>query len=159
MHKKITWLLISACAALMAGFTACNTLPLPPDSQSSSYSSQSSSYSSFESSIEESTSESSSESSVESSIEESSSEKVRYTIYYELGTKASTAKLDAYQGQVVYGETFTLPTPKNADLTEFLGWYLKVDGNMTTTKVESGVYTYETNITVVAKWKWSSTIG
>ena len=53
---------------------------------------------------------------------------------------------DSFTVQVGYGEEFTLPTLTRAGYT-FLGWY---NGD---TKVESGIWNYDTNVTLIPRWE------
>lgn len=168
--KKTAVLWIAA--TLAAAFTACNLVPPPANSgessesitssqsvesvlESSSPSEQSVSSTESSESVENSVSSESSseqESSIEqensASSESSSSEEDNgYTVYFDL--QYQKAQMSITELSVEYGETYTLPKPTCAGYI-FVGWKVK---NTDTAFAETGVYSLQEDVELVAQWK------
>ena len=82
-----------------------------------------------------------------------------YTITYSLGVN-KYAKISANTLQVTFGSNFTLNDPIYEGTAEFKGWYLAdANGKATDTRVESGTYAFDSDITIIAVYEeWSEVI-
>ena len=95
--------------------------------------------------------ESAEESSEEASSEEESSEeeKAEYVVTY----NANGGGVENATQTVVYGEEFTLAVPTKTGYI-FKGWYVvDSEGEATSERLESGVWDYEGDVSVIAVWE------